>query len=74
MDHCRALGCRIGVTVNMGEVDVAQLKQSWPWYYAKAQGDWFAPHQPAGGWGDSRAASYPVDDVHQARITEGVGR
>ena len=49
MDHCRALGCRIGVTVNMGEVDVAQLKQSWPWYYAKAQGDWFAPHQPAGG-------------------------
>ena len=35
---------------------------------------WFAPHRWSPDSGvDSRSASYPGDDVHQARMTEGVG-
>ena len=39
---------------------------------------WFVPRRPAAatqsrGGGDTRSATYPVDDIHQARNAYGVG-
>ena len=65
------MGYRIrGVTVVLGEMDVARARPK------KAQPGW--THPPAGGGrqlsgGQLEVASVPVNDVHQARITLGVG-
>ena len=72
-DHCRTMVYRIGVTVVLGEMDVAQVKPN-----QTVQGD--PPvrkpslHPPA--WtdiqlpgGQSQPVCFPVDDVHQTQIT-----
>ena len=69
-----------GMTVVLGEMDVARMNP-----YRSGQGEppvhmaWFASppasgsHPIPGAGGDSRSAFFPVDDIHQARITEGLG-
>ena len=67
----------MGVAVVLGEMDVARAKPSWPGQPPNAQDNWFSPHRSATGTnfqgrgegeGESRAAVYPVEEVHQARI------
>ena len=73
-DHCRAMGYRIGGgTLVPGEMDVARVH---PYRYdqgtLKSRGLVRTPTASGGHpipGGDTRSASYLVNDVHQARIT-----
>ena len=63
----------IGVTVVLGEMDVARVN-----LYCFGQGLGLVPAPLTNGGhpipeGDLRSASCPVDDFHQARMSEGVG-
>ena len=80
-DHCRAMGYRIraAVRVILGEMDVALVN---PYRFGQGQppvhSALFNPPPPANGGhpipvDDTRSAAYPVDDVHQALITYGMG-
>ena len=65
--------------VCVGEMDVVRVKA-----YRSGQGEppvtmiWFVPHWPAAvtqfqRGGDSKSASYPLNEVHLAWVTYGVG-
>ena len=71
-DRCRAVKCRIGVTVVLiGERGDVRMEPSSP-----HQTTWSQPTSPF--WAadflgcGSKSAAYPVDDDHQAQITWGV--
>ena len=75
-DHWRAKGCRIGVTVVLGEMDVTRVATLTLGTAFQGQSHWDAPQEtktttPRGG---SRSPTHPVDDVQYARSDDGVTR
>ena len=69
-----------GRTVILGEMGVARVNPQQPGQSEPLlPSACFSPNRPAavtqcrGGGDDSRSPSYAVDDVHQARLTKGVG-
>ena len=78
LDHCRAMGCRTGDNNGpgrsgrrLGEAALT-VRGSLPVHKATGTHPSSQRRPPTFGVG-SGAATYPADEVHQARITQGVG-